>query len=206
MNKLKIFLNIFSVTALFFVLFYNPFYACKKYDNNTEIREVDTLIKWTATAGKMMIIDNDAIQKRADSIKMKLTLIDSSGILISNEQTLYELKEYRAMHLKYTTFLENYAALEFDNSIHNRFLEEFKKQVIDKKISKREVIKTINDKKPLIRKHLDDTKQLIMTIFSIEEMYKQINNKVNIIYEGIQHSRGHSRIVRKKVGIAPIQQ
>jgi len=181
---LKLFPKVsFSLIIILFTvsLFILP--SCKKYDNSTQIRRIDTLINWNNKAKGMLIIDAQAIKMRVDSMKIKISLLDSNKIKSTGVQLKSDLVQYNGLMLRYIDFLDNYAVAEFDNSVNSRFLDDLKKKIVDHKIQNKSLDTLMNHQEKIIQSHLTQTQEIVNTIFSIEEMYQRLNTRINSIYE-----------------------
>jgi hypothetical protein len=183
-TMLKLFqkLTFFGVVILF-CLNVLLFPSCKKYSHNAQIRRIDTLINWNNNAKGMLIIDAQAIKLRVDSMKIKLSMFDSITINSSGDQFKSDLIQYKGLMLRYIDFMDNYAVLEFDNSINSRMLDDLKKKIVDHITNNKTLDTMLNSKERIIHSHLMQTQDVVKTLFSIEEMYQRLNNRVNEIYE-----------------------
>jgi hypothetical protein len=178
-------LKLFYGLTFFILISVNLFLfpSCKKYENNAQIRRIDTLINWNNNAKGMLIIDAPAIKLRVDSMKNKLSSFDSNTIKSTGDQFKSDLIQYKGLMLRYIDFMDNYAVIEFDNSVNTRILDELKKKIVDHKIDKVSLDTILNSKEKIIHSHLIQTQDVVKTLFSVEEMYQRLNNRINEIYE-----------------------
>lgn len=181
---LKIFPGLsFSIIIFLFTVNLLLFPSCKKYDNTVQIRRIDTLINWNNNAKGMLIIDAQAIKQRVDSMKLKISALDSNTIKSTGDQLKSDLVQYNGLRIRYIDFLDNYAVIEFDNSLNSRLLDDLKKKIVDHKIENKSLNTLLNSQERIIHSHLAQTQEIVKTIFSIEEMYQRLNNRINYIYE-----------------------
>jgi hypothetical protein len=158
------------------------FPSCKKYDNTVQIRRIDTLINWNNNAKGMLIIDAQAIKLRTDSMKIKINAFDSNFINSTGKQFKSDLVLYNGLLNRYNAFIDNYADVVFENSVNSRFLEDLKKKIIDHQIPDHSMDTMLNRQEKVIRSHLLQTQEIVQTIFSVEEMYQRLNNRINFVY------------------------
>lgn len=182
-NMLKLFYGL-SISFVIFLLTVNflLFSSCNKYDNNAQIRQIDTLINWNNNAKRMLIIDAQSIKQRVDSMKIKISTLDSNTIKLTGDQLKSDLIQYNGLMIRYIDFIDNYAVIEFDNSANSRLLDDLKKKIVDHKINNKLLDSMLNSQEKIIQTHLTQTQATVKTIFSIEEMYQRLNNRINSIY------------------------
>ena len=187
-------LKIFSATTLLslflmFVMGLSLLPSCKKYDNNAQIRRVDTLINWNNNGKAMLIIDKSTIMQRTDSMRLKISAFDSNTIKLKGDQLKSDLVQFNGLLNRYNNFIDNYADIEFENSANSRFLDDLKKKIIDHQIQVNSIDTMLSSEEKLINAHLSQIQEIVQPIFSIEEMYIRLNNRINPIYENIVSSR-----------------
>ena len=131
----------------------------------------------------MLIIDEQAIKLRIDSMKAKISSLDSNKIKATGDQLKSDLVQYNGLKLRYIDFLDNYAIVEFDNSINSKKLDDLKKKIVDHKINNKSIDTLLNSQEKIIQSHLNQTQEIVKNVFSIEEMYQRLNYRINSIYD-----------------------
>ena len=183
-NKLFIKLKIFfllDTICLFLLLSIHVMIlpSCKKYDNNVQVRRIYSLIRWNNNVTEMLIIDAPSIQTRTVSMKLKIMSIDSGIIKRAGDQLKSDMITYNGLLLKYKAFLDFYYDASFENARNTQYLAELKKKVIDHKLPVTNIDTILNNQETIIKTFVSTTQEFIESIFSIEEMYQRVNNRIN---------------------------
>lgn len=175
----------FNFFPLLFLVFLLANSACRPYDIEGELREVDSLLTLVKEADNTMIIDENAIQNRLDSMSIKEKFINQH-IEKMNLEVGMEFKSlmtrYEAVMKNYQKFLEDYGLVQFENSALKKQLNAIKDEVAKRKMSKQEFRKIYENEKTKIKKHLSKVKKVVGSVTYIEGMYNRTNKKVSKIY------------------------
>ena len=181
---LKLFSSITVVCLLFLLTFFQlSFLSCKKHDNTAQIRRIDSLINRNNNANSLLIIDLSAIKQRVDSMKIKIKSFDSNTIKSSGVQLKSDLILYNGLLIRYIDFLDDYPDAEYRNSINSRFLDDLRNKILDHQIKTTVLDTMLIRQEKIIRSDFEHTQEIVQTIFSIEDMYQRLNNKINSVYE-----------------------
>jgi hypothetical protein len=183
-SRLTVFCSFFLFTII--ILFFS---SCKKHDNTFQIRRIDTLISWNNNAQAMLIIDEQAIRQRVDSMKIKIKAFDSNTIRLNGNQLKSDLVLFNGLLLRYNDFLENYSDVVFENSSNSKYLADLKKQILDQHVKNTSLDSILNWQEKIIRSHLYHTREIVEALFSVEEMYQRLNNRINSVYDLINRRK-----------------
>jgi hypothetical protein len=130
-----------------------------------------------------LIIDDQSIKLRVDSMKVKISALDSNSINSGGAQLRSDMIQYNGLLLRYIDFLENYSVIEYDNSINAKILDKIKKDIVDHKTDLKSLDSLLNYQEKVIESHLKQTQEIVKNLLSIEEMYQRMNNRINSVYK-----------------------
>ena len=183
---LKIFSQIIRFSSFLFIFItclIHP--SCKNHINSGQIRRLDTIIHWNNNAKDLLIIDVQAIKLRTDSMKIKISTIDTNSFSKTKIQLKSDLVIYNGLLNRYNNFLINYPNIESENSQNSKFLNNLKLELIGNKtlMNNNSLDSLLNSQEIIIQNHFNHTREVVEAIFSVEEMYQRINNRINPVYE-----------------------
>ena len=158
------------------------FTSCKNYDLNTEIRQADSLIWLADQASQTLVIENEYIRQRTDSMKIKLEYISSLDTNLMNVEFRFDVTRYRALFLNYKEFVVDYEALLYDNKVFENYCRELKKSLMDKNVSRETFHDMYLEKRHELQRHLGACKKLVKGVVSTENMYQKLNMKISDFY------------------------
>ncbi|MBL6964472.1 MAG: hypothetical protein ISR55_11655 [Bacteroidetes bacterium] len=167
---------ILSVSIIFSI---NSFFSCKNYDLNTEIRQSDSLLAMIEQASQTLIIDNEFIRLRMDSMEKKLSLISKLDSNRMNDEFKLDIIRYRALLNNYRNFEISYEAITYDNQVHKNYCQDLKKKLLDNEITKKEFSMEYILKKGELENHLLRCVKLVKDMTGIEKMYQRINSRLS---------------------------
>lgn len=153
-------------------------YSCsdKKYD--ALIRQNDDIIQHINAAQRLLIIDNQNIVLRIDSMKLKVSFLDSLDKSRMNSELLLDYSSYKALLKNYERFTDKYVQIEFDNESLRKQALNLKQQLIDAAI-KPSVAQTKADSlESLSIAHYQACKKSVEKIISQERLYQRKNVKL----------------------------
>lgn len=153
-------------------------YSCsdKKYD--ALIRQNDDIIQHINAAQRLLIIDNQNIVLRIDSMKRKVSFLDSLDKSRMNSELLLDYSSYKALLKNYERFTDKYVLIEFDNESLRKQALNLKQQLIDAAI-KPSVAQTKADSlESLSIAHYQACKKSVEKIISQERLYQRKNVKL----------------------------
>src|ERR1017187_3661163 len=95
--------------------------SCRRpFDNNANVLKIDTLQRLANDIDNTLILDEDVIKLRDDSMVIKLNLISSQYKDTSDGVTNEAITRYRGIEKTYQDFLKNYPVMEFDNASYQK--------------------------------------------------------------------------------------
>ncbi|MFC2114253.1 hypothetical protein ACFLRI_02775 [Bacteroidota bacterium] len=158
------------------------FYSCKNYDLNAEIRQADSLIALVEQASETLVIENEYVRQRIDSMKIKLDFISRLDSNRMNAEFRFDVTRYRALFRNYKDFIIEYEALIYDNEVYHNYCKELKKSLVDKQVSAASFKEIYVVKRNEIKGHLNECKILVKSLVSTENMYQRLNVKIIDFY------------------------
>lgn len=181
MRKVRPFFSL--LLASFALFFMNSLFSCKNYDLNFEVRQSDSLIAIIDQATNALVIDNEYIRLRIDSMGNKLVLVSRLDTNRMSDELRQDILQYRALFKNYKDFITTYEALTYDNKIHSNYSRELKKKLLDNEVSKKDFGAEFKIKKNEMVNHLFNCKKLVKDLIGIEKMYQRLNTKLSTFLE-----------------------
>jgi len=170
------------ILLLTFAISLIVFSNCKQYTMNQEIREVDTLMNYLLIAEETLVINENYINERIDSMKIKIAFINHLDTLKMNQELLFDKTSYQALLNNYQKFISAYDVIRYDNIIYKNQIDSLRNHILENKISKQRFHEVYETLKPQIENHVKNSKSIIKTIISTEEMYKRTDRKITDFY------------------------
>ena len=164
--------------VLIAVFFFQALNSCKNYDLNEEVRQSDSLISLVNQASQTLIIENEYIRYRIDSMENKLALIASLDTNRMSDEFRNDVLQFKAILRNYKDFMITYEALNYDNQLYKNYCQELRKKLLDHVIKKEEFEQTYIRTKKELHDHLKKSKSLVKNLLGIENMYQRLNRKL----------------------------
>jgi hypothetical protein len=166
------------ILALFAPLIINSLISCKNYDLNTEIRQSDSLISIISKASELMIVENEQIKLRLDSMQKRIKVLNSLDTLRMSTEFRQDILQYKALFRNYSGFTINYEALKYDNSVYLKYANKLKQRLLDQQIGKEDFAVLYLDKRKEADLHYQACRKTIREILGVEKLYQRINTKM----------------------------
>ncbi|MCX6351529.1 MAG: hypothetical protein NTX03_06680 [Bacteroidetes bacterium] len=148
--------------------------SCRNNDKRKDVQKVDALINIIKSASDILVIDDNVIRERIDSIgfkikqvKLKNTKIDSTSELAS---AIIIMEGIRA---NYKQFLEEYPAQEFDNQKFADSVGKLRSAVLDDELYGEKWDKVFIEMRKKLNLHLDAVKKTSKLVYEVEKNYQR---------------------------------
>ncbi|HPD65479.1 MAG TPA: hypothetical protein P5050_07935 [Bacteroidia bacterium] len=171
-------------TAVFFLIL--SLISCKRYVFVDEIRKTDSLILKINKLSELMVIDDEYLKLRSDSIKLRLDCIGRLDSNHMNDELKYDLVTYKGFYQNYTEFLTAYKSMKYDNQVFQSGLTELRQNLLKKSISRKEFEEAYNSFNEAINIHDSFCRTQINNILTTEKMYNRVNPRMIELYEKIK--------------------
>jgi hypothetical protein len=178
---------------LFTIICFQLSPSCKPFEKKEDFKKLDTLQSLVNRTSAMMIIDQDVIQHRKDSIDMKLKALHEQLPDSGDAERKDALIRYTAIESNYKQFVEAYPMLEFDFDREKTAFEDLQKKVKGKAISEKEFDEQYRQHYPALETIEKKSKDLIFMIRSTEKDYWRTSAVINPVYEGLLKRNKSSR-------------
>lgn len=175
-------LNLFFSKALIFIFFCFSL-SCKRYFLVEEIKQTDKLINRLNTVSNLLIIDDEFLRLRADSMKQRLDCISHLDTNRMNDELKYDLVTYRGFYNNYLEFLPAFNSMKYDNQKLLRESKHLRERLINKQLDKKNFDTIFSQLNQSVNSHDSFCRQWINNILYCEKMYNRINPKINRFYE-----------------------
>jgi Asp-tRNA(Asn)/Glu-tRNA(Gln) amidotransferase C subunit len=165
--------------------------ACQSSQRQKEqLARVDTLMQLVEQAKATMVVKEDSIEKRKDSIEAVLKYInrhyegDTAGRSLQMDMT-----DFKGIEKAYDQFLEYYDVYKFENKAHRKRIQALRKDVVQNNLSPDTFRTLYRDEKELLREHLEEVKDLVGRIAEVEPMYQRRHERLIKLYQAIRRRR-----------------
>lgn len=156
--------------------------SCQRLDDRLSIQKVDTLDRLVQRIQGTLIIDQDAIKQRRDSMKIKLDNIQMHPQDTIDAEKKSAVLRYTGIFKNYQDFLNDYPIAQYDADKAAEKVTELKKKVIDKQISQADFDREYIADKEMLTKLNDRVKDLAYKTYSAEGDYDRTNDIVTGLY------------------------
>src|SRR5207253_3195097 len=110
----------------------------RSLENESNLKKADTLERLVKTIDNLLYLDEDAYQKRKDSMVYNLQIIHAAHKDTISGEIKAAIIRYKGIEKNYEIFLRNYPVMEFDLDKHKKSVKQIKNKVIEKKYSQDE--------------------------------------------------------------------
>jgi hypothetical protein len=151
---------------------------------------VDELQSMVSQSSQILIIEEDMIEKRADSINMKKSFLRRNLKVRLSLELESDLTTLMGIKSNYRRFLKDYPAEVFDNGKHKVRIDNLRKDVAAGKLSEKELDTIFSKEKNILTKHLNEVKATAKSIYLVENQYHRSSHTVNEAFEKLKAQCG----------------
>jgi hypothetical protein len=154
----------------------------RPFDNTNNTLKIDTLQNMVAEIDNTLILSEDSIARRNDSMKIKLNLIQTAYKDTTNGEIRAAIIRYNGIHNNYEDFLKNYPVMEFDEDRHKKTVQDIKEKVLGREITQEEFDRVYTPEKLSLEKLLGKAKTMTYNIYAVEEDFHRNDPVVTKLY------------------------
>jgi hypothetical protein len=159
------------------------FNSCRRpFDNKSNVMKVDTLQNLVAEIDNTLILSEDSVARRNDSMRIKLNLIHSAYKDTTDGEMKAAIIRYEGIQKTYDDFLKNYPVMEFDEDRHKKSVQDMKTKVLEEKISQEDFDKFYQEEKLFLQILLQKARTMTYNTSAIEEDYHRNDPTVTRLY------------------------
>lgn len=182
----------FSPVALFIAFCFSQLMmqsACQRLDDKGSIARIDTLQGLMQRIQGTLIIDQDAIQKRLDSMKIKMDVVKLHPQDTMDAEKKSAFMRYEGIYKNYQDFLRDYPLAQFDADKAAKDVSRLKKAVIDRQVSQQEFDKEYIREKTRLEELNERVKGLAFRTYSEEGDYNRADNSMTKMFHAGQSGK-----------------
>jgi hypothetical protein len=156
--------------------------GCRRLDNKGSIARIDTLERLMQKIQGTLIIDQDAIQKRLDSMKIKMDVVKQHPADTADAEKKSAFMRYEGIYKNYQDFLRDYPLAQFDADKAAKEVSRLKKAVIDKQVSQQDFDKEYIREKSSLDELNERVKGLAFRTYSEEGDYNRADGMMTKMF------------------------
>jgi hypothetical protein len=159
------------------------FSSCRRpFDQTSNVLKIDSLQRLVEQTDATLLLDEDPIGRRNDSMKIKLNTIHERYKDTTNAELNAAIVKYDGIHKSYEDFLKNYPLMEFDLEKHKKTVSEFKDKAISAKMTQDEFDKTYAAEKAFLSTLLEKAKTMTYNTTAIDKDYHRNDPVITKLY------------------------
>lgn len=160
--------------------------SCQRLDDKESIARVDTLDRLMQKIQGTLIIDQDAIQKRLDSMKIKMDVVKQHPQDTVDAEKKSAFMRYEGIYKNYQDFLRDYPLAQFDADKAAQQVSELKKKVIEKQVTQQDFDKEYAREKSMLQDLNQRVKGLAFRTYSEEGDYNRADKLMTQMFHAGQ--------------------
>ena len=146
-------------------------YSCRSYDKKAELKQLDSLEFMINQAAEILVIDENVISKRRDSLLSEVKYINDNLKSQPTEEVEHGLNTALGISSNYEHFLKEYPSEVYDNLEIAKRIAKLRSTYVGGKLTNVEFAKNYKVEKPLISSHFKDVKETANKVIHIENQY-----------------------------------
>jgi hypothetical protein len=182
--KIRLFRLLF-VCALVFGVYFSTV-SCTSRSMTLQIQKYDTLNTMMEDLDGALLLDEDAIAKRRDSITDRLQTILKAMPDSGSTDVKFAIVRYAAMRSNYDDVLKNYPVVSFDVDQEKDDLKAFKQAIINKELTDKAFEIRFETEKLKLTSLQQRVKTLNYNTGAIENDYRRNSDILKPVYEKIK--------------------
>lgn len=148
--------------------------SCRNHDKRKDVQKVDALINIIKSATDILVIDDNVIRERIDSIGFKIEQVKLKNVKIDSTSELASaIIIMEGIKANYKRFLEEYPAQEFDNQKFADSVGKLRSAVLDDELYGERWDKVFNEMRKKLNLHLDVVKKTSKLVYEVEKNYQR---------------------------------
>jgi len=161
----------------------------RPFDNKTNVLKVDTLQRLVNIIDQTLVLNEDTITKRNDSMTIKLSMIRSLYKDTTDGEIKAAIIRYAGIQAIYIDFLKNYPIMEMDEESHKKQVAQIKDQVLAQKISQEAFDKVFSQEKAQLAALNQKAKTITYNTITVEEDYLRNDPTITHLYKKLKNNR-----------------
>lgn len=153
--------------------------SCRPGQSKETLQKMDSLQSYVDQAGEILIIDEEIIISRNDSIKTWTAYMQKDYTGNVDLELNAMLSKMKGIGKNYKAFVENYPVLKTEHKEHTERIANLKKDVLGGRLSDDEFDRIYIKEKKLLGAHLDKVKEIARSIYLIENDYKRSSRYID---------------------------
>ena len=171
------------ILAAGFIVFIMAGTSCKKYTFREEIMSCDSLMARLDNLKEMLMIDDMFLERRADSMLLKINCISRLDSNLFNDELKYDFVTYRAIYSDYQEFIPLYRSHVFDNEVFIKKTKEVRKKFLEGKPGKEKLDQELEELGREAELHFSSSREIVRNIINLEKIYGRLQPKMDKLYE-----------------------
>jgi hypothetical protein len=153
--------------------------SCRPGQSKETLQKMDTLQNFVNQAGEILIIDENIIKSRNDSIKIWSAYMRTEYTGVIDLELNAMLSKMKGIGKNYKAFVENYPPLKHEHEEHIKRIANLKKDVLEGRLSDDDFDKIYINEKQVLGQHLEKVKEIARSIYLIENDYKRSSRYID---------------------------
>lgn len=153
--------------------------SCRPGQSKETLQKMDTLQNLVNQAGEILIIDENIIKSRNDSIKTWSDYMRTEYTGVVGLELNAMLSKMKGIGKNYRAFVENYPPLKNEHKEHAERIANLKKDLLAGRLSDDDFDEIYIREKQLLGTHLEKVKEIARSIYLLENDYKRSSRYID---------------------------